>query len=158
MGKSVFAALERNDLAGRCIRISYREIAGLNHRTKRNGWKIGRRSRVAMRRRDEADHLRAHANPSHTAIATRPSSAREIRYAVIHLLFSFQKSMRGMIVDDAIISGANPIPREWRGRGRARGARRRPARSRAPAMLLAIERMIRKSGYRFFRDDHDQLR
>jgi integrase len=82
MGKLVFAALERNDLAGRRVCISCSGIIELNHSAKRDGREIGRRSPVATRRRDEADHVRAHASPSHTAIATRPSSARQIKYAV----------------------------------------------------------------------------
>jgi hypothetical protein len=38
----------------------------------------------ATRARNEADDFRAHDIPSHTAIATRNTSASEIRYAVIH--------------------------------------------------------------------------
>lgn len=38
---------------------------------------------VVARPRDEPDDLGAHENPSHTAIATRPANASDIRYAVM---------------------------------------------------------------------------
>jgi hypothetical protein len=47
------------------------------------GGKI-RRVTATTRTRNEADDVCAHDIPSHTAIATRNTSASEIRYAVIH--------------------------------------------------------------------------
>jgi hypothetical protein len=38
---------------------------------------------MALRAADELNDFCAHENPSHTTIATRPASAREIKYAVM---------------------------------------------------------------------------
>ena len=46
--------------------------------------------------RNELDDFGAHESPSHTAIATRPANASEIRYAVIGSL-SEMNEMCGMI-------------------------------------------------------------
>src|SRR5579871_943417 len=61
-------------------------IVRLFRATKRDGRKI-RRPATACRTRNEADHVGIHASASHTAIATRPASASEIRYAVIRWSF-----------------------------------------------------------------------
>jgi hypothetical protein len=95
-------------------------IFRFNRQEKCYGRKIRRLAADATRARNEADDFRAHDIASHTAMATRNISASEIRYAVIHCLSSLKRKMRGMIADDTIISGANPIPWEHGGRGQAR--------------------------------------
>jgi hypothetical protein len=45
-------------------------------------WKIGLLAPV-IQARNELDDLRAHANASHAAMAIRPVSASDIKYAVI---------------------------------------------------------------------------
>src|SRR5713226_2484689 len=63
---------------------------------------------MMLRPQHEIDDLGAHENPSQTATATRPANANDIRYAVmLASLFRHESKMRH---DQAIISGANPIP------------------------------------------------
>jgi hypothetical protein len=57
-------------------------IIGPNRVAKRDGRKIGLLA-LALRARNEADDFCTHENPSHIAIAIRPASASEIKYAVI---------------------------------------------------------------------------
>ena len=71
-------------------------------------WKVLRFS-IPIGTRDEPDDLRAHASPSHTAIATRPATASAIKYTVMPAS-SAVNQLCGMIAVLAIISGANPIP------------------------------------------------
>ncbi len=71
-------------------------------------WKVLRFS-IPIGTRDEPDDLRAHAGPSHTAIATRPATASAIKYTVMPAS-SAVNQLCGMIAVLAIISGANPIP------------------------------------------------
>jgi hypothetical protein len=54
--------------------------------TKDDGRKIGLRVLV-LRSRNELDDFCTHANASHTATATRPASASDIKYAVIGFPF-----------------------------------------------------------------------
>jgi hypothetical protein len=92
-------------------------------------------------RADEPDDSGAHENASHTAIAIRPASASDIRYAVMAASFAgHQTNLRQTAV--AIVSGANPIPPDAiHLRIGAAGPladmdlpRRVPARSRVPAI------------------------
>jgi len=79
---------------------------------------------------DEPNDPDAHAHPSHTAIAISPTSASEIRYAVIG--FPPEKNLR----HDRhvrIISGANLIPIRGPRAVVDLGPRRVPPRSRVPA-------------------------
>jgi hypothetical protein len=75
-----------NALARRGIRMIHGEIIRPNGRSRGTG-KIHRRF-PALRTRDEWNDLCAHENPSHIAIATRPASASEIRYAVMRIYSS----------------------------------------------------------------------
>jgi hypothetical protein len=63
---------------GRGIGIVHDEIVTACHRAERDGGKI-RLLTVAPRAADELNDLCAHENPSHTAIATRPANASDIR-------------------------------------------------------------------------------
>jgi len=109
-------------------------------RAKCNRGKVGLRAAVTGPR-DELDDLRTHENPSHTAIATRPASESDIKYAVMLSPCPCVNQMCGMVAYQATISGANPIPgaicmadrRGGAACGRGRGPRRAPARSRVPA-------------------------
>src|SRR5882762_1192056 len=77
-------------------------------RAERDRWKI-RLLAIGPGARDKPDDVDAHERSSQTAIAIRPTSASEIRYAVIG--FFSVNEMCGMItVWSAIISGANRIP------------------------------------------------
>jgi hypothetical protein len=58
------------------------EIVGLDRCAERNSRKIGVLA-IAAWPMDEADDLTAHDRPSQTAIAIRPASAIDIRYAVM---------------------------------------------------------------------------
>ena len=70
-------------------------------------WEIGLLA-IVLRAANELNDLSAQENPSHTAIATRPASASEIRYTV--MLASLVESNVRHDAYQAIISGANPIP------------------------------------------------
>jgi hypothetical protein len=85
------------------------EIVSPCHRPKCNRGKIGWLA-IATGPRDESNDLCAHENPSHTAIAIKPANASDIKYAVMKASDRV-KRMCGMIAHQAIISGANPIPR-----------------------------------------------
>jgi hypothetical protein len=73
-----------------------------------------------LRAANELNDFCAHENPSHTAMATNPTKASEIRYAVMlasHLLNSSWARLTTLDTNKnmrhdrfAIISGANPIP------------------------------------------------
>jgi hypothetical protein len=101
---------------GVIVEVILEVILGCGHGSKRNGREAGRFAAVAQTR-NETDDFRAHDTPSNTAIPIRNISASEIRYTVIHC--SSLKKMRGTIAIGTIISGANPIPWEYGGRGRA---------------------------------------
>src|SRR5204862_8134762 len=76
-------------------------------RRKTQTWKVLRFS-IPIGTRDEPDDLRAHASPSHTAIATKPATASAIKYTVMPAS-SAVNQLSSMIALPAIISGANPI-------------------------------------------------
>ena len=71
----------------------YHEIVGPRRRAKYDRWKIGVLA-IAFRPTDELNDLCAHDKPSHTAIATRPANASEIRYAVMAGLACSESNMR----------------------------------------------------------------
>ena len=74
----------RPDIIARlCLDAFDGEIVRQDRRAERDGRKIGVLA-IAAGRPDEADDLTAHDRPSQTAIATRPASASDIRYAVMH--------------------------------------------------------------------------
>src|SRR5258708_25805991 len=102
--------------------LTRRRIVGMTHgkivrcgRAEDDSRKIGLLALVPGAR-DEPDDLCTHANASHAAIAIMPTSASDIRYAVID--FPSELSVR-QIARSAIIWGANLIPCVW-GRMRSR--------------------------------------
>ena len=72
----------RNGFARRLVDMIHDEIVGPRRRAECDGGKTGWLA-MALRAADELNDLGTHENPSHTAIATRPASASEIRYAVM---------------------------------------------------------------------------
>jgi hypothetical protein len=60
----------------------HHEIVGPRHGPECNGGKIGWPAMMFWAA-DELNDFCAHENPSHTAIATRPANASEIKYAVM---------------------------------------------------------------------------
>jgi hypothetical protein len=72
-----------NAFARRGVGMIHGEIVRPNGRSRSAG-KIHRQV-SALRTRDEWNDLCAHENPSHIAMATRPASASEIRYAVMRI-------------------------------------------------------------------------
>jgi hypothetical protein len=73
----------RPDMIARlCLDAFDGEIVRPDRREERDGRKIGVLA-IAAGRPDEADGLTTHDRPSQTAIATRPASASDIRYAVM---------------------------------------------------------------------------
>jgi hypothetical protein len=68
--------------AWRRVGMIHGEIVGPCRRPKGDGGKVRVFAR-ALRAADESNDFCAHDNPSHTAIATRPANASEIRYAVM---------------------------------------------------------------------------
>jgi hypothetical protein len=77
-----FFRLGRNVFARRSIGVTHHEIVGPRRRAKDDGGKVGVIA-MAPRAADELNDLCAHEIPSHTAIATRPANASDIRYAVM---------------------------------------------------------------------------
>ena len=75
--------------------------------------------------RHESDDFRAHETPSHIAIAIRPTSASEIRYAVIGSSL-VELGVRHDRKGAAIISGANPYPSKPNGAACGHGLRAMP--------------------------------
>src|SRR5665647_727728 len=75
LGADIFA---RNGIG-----MIHHEIVGPRRGAEGDRRKIGMLA-IAFRDADELNDLCAHDNPSHTAIATRPASASEIRYTVMH--------------------------------------------------------------------------
>jgi hypothetical protein len=72
----------RDMIARLCLDAFDGEIVRLDRRAERDRRKIGVLANTAGRP-EEADDLTAHDRPSQTAIATRPASASDIRYAVM---------------------------------------------------------------------------
>src|ERR1035438_5218175 len=96
----------------------HHEIFGPRRWPECDGGKVGWPTAVA-RTRNKPDDRCAHENPSHTAIATKPSSASDIRYTV--MLLSLTSSWPGWgprlprpcpepgIAKDETLSGRNKI-------------------------------------------------
>jgi hypothetical protein len=84
-------ALLRPDIfARRGIDVIHSQIVTPHHGSKCDGRKIGL-SAIMLRTANESNNFCAQENPSHTAMATNPTRASEIRYAVMptsHLLSS----------------------------------------------------------------------
>jgi hypothetical protein len=75
----------------------HREIIGRYRRAEYDGRKISRLA-VGFRARDELDDFCAHESPSHSAMATRPASESEIKYAVMAVVSeSTYPSLPGLI-------------------------------------------------------------
>ena len=91
LGIGRFCRLGAGIFARRGIGMIHREIVGPRRRPEGDGGKIGWPA-MALRTADELNDFCAHENPSHTAIATRPASASEIKYAV--MMASLPRSMR----------------------------------------------------------------
>jgi hypothetical protein len=62
--------------------VVYGQVARLSHRAKYDRGKVGLLA-IVVRPPDELNDFRAHENPSHIAIATKPTNASDIRYAVM---------------------------------------------------------------------------
>jgi hypothetical protein len=60
----------------------YGQIVGPRHGSKCNGRKIGFPAAI-LRAANEFNDFCAHENPSHTAMATSPTNASDIKYAVM---------------------------------------------------------------------------
>jgi hypothetical protein len=109
----------------------------VHDRAERDGRKI-RLLVIVPGPRDKLDDVGTHWGSSHTAIAIRPISASDIRYAVIG--FSLELNVR----HDrwrAIISGANPYPCTGAACSRDLGhAARRHVRARRLMMISGFER------------------
>jgi|ERR1700730_8973477 len=94
-------------IARLCLEAFVGEVVRLDRRAESDGRKVSVLA-IAAGPPDEADGLFAHDRPSQTAIATRPASASDIRYAVMRALSFANKNARQIAVG-AIVSGANPI-------------------------------------------------
>jgi hypothetical protein len=87
--------------------------------------------------RNELDDLCTHTNASHAAMAIRPASASDVRYAVIGFP---SELMRGRSLEARFAWGANLIPCVWgRVRSFTQDPRRAPTRSRVPAIGVEVE-------------------
>ena len=82
LGIAGFCWLGPDIFARRCIGMVHHEIVGPRRRPECDGGEIGLLA-MMLRAADELNDLCAHDNPSHTAIATRPANASDIRYAVM---------------------------------------------------------------------------
>jgi len=91
LGIARFCRLGAEIFARRGIGMIHREIVGPRRRPEGDGREIGWPAMV-LRATDELNDFCAHENPSHTAIATRPANASEIKYAV--MMASLPRSMR----------------------------------------------------------------
>ena len=99
-------------------------------RTESDGRKI-RLLAIVSRARNEADDFGTHANASHNAMAIRPASASDIRYAVMRISLRRELNVR-QIAGRRRSFGARTLSRAG-GRGRGASAAPRSARSRVPA-------------------------
>jgi hypothetical protein len=98
--------IRRKIFAGRGVDVVHGQIAGLSHRAKYDCGKVGLLA-IAVRPADELNDFRAHKNPSHIAIATRPTNASDIKYAVMP---AFLARVRPQIQPTGL-SGASVIAR-----------------------------------------------
>jgi hypothetical protein len=73
----------------------HREIIGPHRRPEGDRGKVRVFAR-ALRASDQSNDFCAHDNPSHTAIATRPANASEIRYAVMLASWIFHLVIVGL--------------------------------------------------------------
>jgi hypothetical protein len=128
-----------NILARRRIDMIHGEIIRLDGRPRGAG-KV-RQTASTVRAWDERNDLCAHENPSHSAIATRPANASDIRYAVMpacspkvcHCRVNAPWLRMTKNADTNQMRGMSALARSFQARTLSPKGGRVPSRSRAPA-------------------------
>jgi hypothetical protein len=82
IGHLRFARLRPDIFARRGVDMVHGQIVALRRRSKCNGRKIGLPA-IVLRAANELNDFCAHENPSHTAMATSPTNASDIKYVVM---------------------------------------------------------------------------